>query len=83
MTPTEATQLAESVVEDGFGAHRVALAALFAGARRRGVSETLLSIAADPTESRVARERALGQVVVRYANAGETVPSPPLADVAA
>ena len=66
MTPTAATRLAESVVEDGFGAHRAALAALFADARRRGVGETLLVIAADPTAPTVVRERALGKIVVEY-----------------
>lgn len=66
MTPTAATELAEAVVEDGFGAHRAALAALFAGARRHGVCETLIGVAADPSAPAVARERALGKVVVRY-----------------
>lgn len=66
MTPTAATELAAAVVEDGFFAHRSALAALFAGARRRGVCETLVGIAADPSASTVVRERALGKVVVRY-----------------
>lgn len=66
MTPTAATQLAEAVVEDGFGAHRASLAALFAGARRRGVCETLIGIAADPSAPTVVRERALGRLVVAY-----------------
>lgn len=69
MTPTRAIQLAEAVVADGFGAHRAALGALYAGARRRGVNETLISIAADPTAPGVARERALGRVVVEYCRA--------------
>ena len=69
MTPTAALQLAEAVVADGFGAHRPALAALFAGARRRGVNETLVSIAADPDEVDVVRFRALGRVVVEYTRA--------------
>lgn len=80
MTSTAATHLAESVVEDGFGAHRAALAALFAGARRRGVSETLVSIAADPTEPTHVRERALGKLVVasvRACEAGDDVVAPP------
>lgn len=86
MTPTAATQLAESVVADGFGAHRAALAALFAGARRRGVNETLVSIAADPTEPHVVRERALGKLVVAYVRACDRteVPGPaPVRHVAA
>ena len=86
MTPTAATHLAESVVEDGFGAHRAALAALFAGARRRGVSETLVSIAADPSEGRHVRERALGKLVVAYVRAceaGDTAASAPPHHVAA
>ena len=66
MTPTAATELAESVMADGFGAHRAALAALFAGARRRGVTPVLVAVAADPTEPAVARLRALGRVVVEY-----------------
>lgn len=76
MPPTAATQLAESVVADGFGAHRAALAALFAGARRRGVSETLVSVAADPTEPVVVRERALGKLVVAYVAACERRDAP-------
>ena len=72
MSPTAAQQLAEAVVSDGFGTHRAALAALFAGARRRGVSETLVSIAADPDEVDVVRFRALGRVVVEYLRAGES-----------
>ncbi len=66
MTPTAAQLLAEAVVADGFGSHRAALAALFAGARRRGVNETLVSIAADPDEVDVVRFRALGRLVVAY-----------------
>ncbi len=66
MTSTAAQQLAEAVVADGFGAHRAALAALFAGARRRGVNETLVTIAADPDEVDVVRLRALGRLVVAY-----------------
>ncbi len=69
MTPTTALNLAEAVVADGFGAHRAELAALFAGARRAGVRETLVSIAADPTEVDVVRLRALGRVVVAYSAA--------------
>lgn len=74
MTPTEAQQLAESVVAEGFGAHRAALAALFAGARRLGVSETLVAVAAGPDEPLVARQRALGRVVVDYVRAQSTTP---------
>lgn len=66
MTPAAASELAESVVADGFGAHRAQLAALFAGARRRGVNPVLVAVAADPTEPTVARLRALGRVVVEY-----------------
>lgn len=66
MTPTEALQLAEGVVADGFAAHRPALAALFAGARKLGVNETLVAIAAGPDEPSAARLRALGRVVVSY-----------------
>ncbi|MDE0801854.1 MAG: hypothetical protein OSA99_00895 [Acidimicrobiales bacterium] len=66
MTPTAATELAEAVVEDGFGDHRPAVAALLAGARGRGVCETLIGIAADPSAPTVARERALGKIVVQY-----------------
>lgn len=77
MTPTTAQELAEAVVVDGFGAHKAALAALFAGARRRGVSETLVSIAADPFEVDVVRLRALGRVVVDYVRAVECDGCPP------
>ncbi len=72
MNPTTAQELAEAVVADGFGAHRPALAALFAGARRRGLNETLVAIAADPTEVDVVRFRALGRVVVEYCRAVES-----------
>lgn len=66
MTPTAAANLAEAVVADGFGSHRAELAALFAGARRRGVNPVLVAVAADPREPVVARLRALGRVVVEY-----------------
>ena len=71
MTPTAAQALAESVVVDGFGSHRAALAALFAGARRRGVNPVVVAVAADPTEARVVRERALGRLVVEYSRLGD------------
>lgn len=74
MNPTTAARLAEAVVRDGFGAHRTALAALYAGARRRHVSETLIGVAADPEAPQVARERALGRLVVDYVAAGEPKP---------
>ncbi len=83
MTPTTAIELAESVVEDGFGAHRAALAALAAGARRQGVSDVLVTIAVDPTEPRAVRERALGKIVARYANACEAGPDPVRPELAA
>jgi hypothetical protein len=67
MSPTAAQELAEAVVTDGFGPHRAALAALFAGSRRLGVDPVLVAVAADPTEALVARQRALGRVVVDYA----------------
>lgn len=76
MTPTAATELAEAVVEDGFGSHRAALASLFDDARRHGVSETLVAIADDPSEPRPVRERALGMVVVRYVRAYDAAPDP-------
>lgn len=82
MTPTAATQLAEAVVADGFGAHRAELAALFAGARRRGLCETLIGIAADPSAPTVARERALGKIVVQYVAARSEAPRTPAAVVA-
>ncbi|MGK2928172.1 MAG: hypothetical protein ACSLFO_01185 [Acidimicrobiales bacterium] len=66
MTPTAAQQLAEAVVRDGFGSHRAALAALFARARRRGVTPVLVAVAADPTAPVPVRERALGRAVVEY-----------------
>ncbi len=66
MTPTTAQQLAEAVVRDGFGSHRAALAALFAGAHRRGVTPVLVAVAADPAAPVPVRERALGRVVVEY-----------------
>ena len=66
MTSTAAQQLAEAVVVDGFGPHRAALAALFAEARRLGVTRILVDMASDPSEPRAARERALGRVVVQY-----------------
>ncbi|WP_436795307.1 hypothetical protein [Actinospongicola halichondriae] len=76
MTPTAATQLAESVVEDGFAAHRAAVAALLAGARRRGVSETLVGIVGDPTAPRPVRERALGRLVFLYVRKCDSGPDP-------
>ena len=66
MTPTAALQLAEDVVADGFGPHRAALADLFAGARRRGVSAVIVGVAADPAAPTVARARALGRLVGEY-----------------
>lgn len=69
MAPNAAQLLAEAVAADGFGAHRAALAALFAGARRRGVPETLVAVAADPHAPPVARQRALGRVVAEYSTA--------------
>ncbi len=66
MTSTAAQHLAESVVRDGFGSHRASLAALFAGARRRGVTPVLVAVAADPTAPIPVRERALGRLVVEY-----------------
>lgn len=76
MTSTAAQQLAESVVADGFGAHRAQLAALFAGARRRGVNPVVVTVAADPTEPRAVRERALGRLVVEYSRLDETAARP-------
>jgi hypothetical protein len=66
MIPTAAQQLAESVVADGFGAHRRALESLVAAARRSGVSPVLVDVVADPAAPPVARQRALGRVVVAY-----------------
>ncbi len=76
MTPTAAIQLAESVVEDGFAPHRAAIAALLAGARRRGVSETLVTVVGDPTAPRPVRERALGRLVFLYVRACPSGPDP-------
>ncbi len=82
MTHSEAMQLAEAVVADGFARHRASLGALYAGARRRGVSETVVAVAADPTAPTVVRERALGKLVVAYCAAAEP-PSPAIEAVPA
>lgn len=83
MTPTAAQQLAESVVADGFDAHRAELAALLAAASHRGVNPLVVAVAADPAEPTVARLRALGRVVVehcRLVGNGVQTPSDPPAD---
>lgn len=67
MTPTASQQLAESVVADGVGAHRAAIVALVADARRLGVNPVLADIVTDPSGPDVARERALGRLVVEHA----------------
>ena len=66
MTTHDVRALAESIAEHGFSVEVGAQAALWAGARRRGVSPVLVSIAADPTEQEVVRFRALAKVVSRY-----------------
>lgn len=58
------TALAEAIVADGFDAHRSALAVLLNRAHQCQVNEVLLSILSDDTTPRVARERALGRVLV-------------------
>lgn len=63
MASTTATDLAESILADGFDAHRVALSTLFADARRRGVSSVLIDVAADSAEAVVVRQRALGRIL--------------------
>ena len=67
MTPTAAQQLAESVVADGFTAHRTALAAFLGAAERRGANPVLLAVAGNAAEPEVARLRALGRLVVELA----------------
>lgn len=66
MTPTAALHLAEAVAADGFGPHRSALAALVAGARKLGVCETIVTVAADVDAPTVVRQRAVGRLVGEY-----------------
>lgn len=78
MTRLPATEalivLAESVVADGFDAHRPAVADLVAAARDRGIRPILTGIVADTSAPRAVRERALGRLIV--ALAASTAPTP-------
>ena len=66
MTAGDVRALAQTIAEQGFSVEVGAQAALWAGARRRGVSPALVSVAADPTEQEFVRFRALAMVVARY-----------------
>ena len=56
--------LAEAILVDGFDAHGSALAELLDRAHHYEADEVLLSILSDGRSPRVARERALGRVIV-------------------
>lgn len=60
--------LAEAVVADGFPAHTAALADVVAVARRAGVRTVLVDIVADEASPVVARQRALGRLIVALAS---------------
>lgn len=66
MTEKAVRTLAGEIALHGFAMEKSAQAALWAGARRRGVDPLLISVAADPTEQTVVRFRALAAVVSRY-----------------
>lgn len=66
MTEEAVRTLAGEIALHGFSVEKSAQAALWAGARRRGVDPLLISVAADPTEPTVVRFRALAAVVSRY-----------------
>ena len=66
MTEEAVRALAGEIALHGFSVEKSAQAALWAGARRRGVDPLLISVAADPTERTVVRFRALAAVVSRY-----------------
>lgn len=66
MTGEVVRALASEIALHGFSVERTAQAALWAGARRRGVDPLLVSVAADPAERTVVRFRALSAVVSRY-----------------
>lgn len=66
MTEEAVRTLAGEIALHGFSVEKSAQAALWAGARRRGVDPLLVSVAADPTERTVVRFRALAAVVSRY-----------------
>lgn len=63
-TTDQLTALAESVVADGFDAHRAAVADLVTAARRCGVRPVLAEAVADASAPRPVRDRALGLLVV-------------------
>lgn len=65
------TLLAEAVSVDGFDAHSVAVAAFVAETRRLRISDVLAAVALDRHQPLVARERALGRLVVAYCRAVE------------
>ncbi len=77
MTRLPATEalivLAESVVADGFDAHRPAVTDLVAAARARGIRPVLADIVADATAPRAVRERALGRLIVALSTTTATI----------
>lgn len=66
MTTTEIHLLGAAIAQRGFSAERAKQAALYAGARRRGVPLSLVAVAADPTEDPATRLRALDRVIEEY-----------------
>ena len=56
--------LAEAIVTDGFPTHAAAVADLVTAARRTGVRPVLVDIVADEGSPVVARQRALGRLIV-------------------
>lgn len=66
--------LAEAIVTDGFPAHTAALTDVVAVARRAGIRPVLVDIVADEGSPVVARQRALGRLIVALASGhGEQV----------
>ena len=72
--------LAEAIVTDGFAAHHIALADVIAMARRAGVRPVLVDIVADDGSPVVARQRALGRLLLAL-GAGHRDRVPPAAAV--
>jgi len=65
---TWASELAHDVAEHGIDSVEGAVADVCASARRRGLESTCVGILADRREPAVARERALGHVLVALAS---------------
>lgn len=75
-TTAQLERLAHAVVDEGFDAHRDAVADLVRSARARGIRPVLADVVADADAPRPVRERALGLLLV--ALAAQVVASPDL-----